>query len=374
MKLLTLLAAISAVATASAQLSPGNLAVVRIGNGTETLGNTGNSAFIDQFTTAFNQSAPVNTIIIPNSGGNALIMNGTSTSEGYLKQSTDGSILTFGGYNAPVGAGARLDYTTATTTNRAVGQVNAAGNYSQPYKTSAAFGGVQGTAGQVRSVVSDGSSYWAGGTAGGSSTGGTRSFSSGTETTVESGIGDRCVGLFGGNLMFSVSSSTYGYGIRAFNGTPTAGASSSLFLNTGASASPYDFSFNPGMTLAYVADDRSSTSGGGIQKWELIGGTWTLDYTFKLLSDGVSTFTARGLTVDWSGASPVIYATTTATSANKLVAITDTGSGSLASILAAAQANTVFRGVAFTPVPEPSSCALLGFGLAFLCKRLRRAR
>ena len=70
------------------------LAVLRVGNGTETLGNVGNSVFIDQFTTS---GSTVNTVTVPNTGANALIMEGSSTSGGYLKLSADGNYLVFGG-------------------------------------------------------------------------------------------------------------------------------------------------------------------------------------------------------------------------------------------------------------------------------------
>src|SRR5438552_18700022 len=97
----------------------------------------------------------------------------------------------------------------------------------------------------------------------------------------------------------------------------------------------------------YVDDDGVIGSNGGIQKWTLSAGTWSNPYT--LLNTGAATTAVRGLTVDWSGANPIIYATTTATTANLLIKVTDTGSGSTATTIATAPTNTVFRGVDFTP-------------------------
>jgi hypothetical protein len=57
------------------------------------------------------------------------------------------------------------------------------------------------------------------------------------------------------------------------------------------------------------------------------------------------------LTVDFSGANPIVYATTVEANANRLVRITDAGVGSTATLLATASTNTVFRGVAFAPKP-----------------------
>ena len=69
------------------------------------------------------------------------------------------------------------------------------------------------------------------------------------------------------------------------------------------------------------------------------------------------TKTGRSLVVDFSGANPVIYATTAETTtgtpavpvSNRLVKIIDTGAASTATLLATSPANTSFRGVALAP-------------------------
>ncbi|HTR41872.1 MAG TPA: hypothetical protein VMH87_09680, partial [Pseudomonadales bacterium] len=61
------------------------------------------------------------------------------------------------------------------------------------------------------------------------------------------------------------------------------------------------------------------------------------------------------VTVDFSGANPVVYATTTegyggSVNSNRVVQIVDTGASSAVTTLAQSpSANIVYRGIAFTP-------------------------
>ena len=98
---------------------------------------------------------------------------------------------------------------------------------------------------------------------------------------------------------------------------------------------------NPSLTVAYVADQRNSA--GGIQKWTNDGGTWTLAYTF---GTGAGAF---GVVADFSGATPIVYATTGEASSNRLVQIVDTNASAVATVLATAGSNRWFRGVDVVP-------------------------
>ena len=96
--------------------------------------------------------------------------------------------------------------------------------------------------------------------------------------------------------------------------------------------------------MVYVADDRT-TAGGGIQQWSYntTTSTWTWVDT---LSVGTAAG-ARGVTVDWSGTYPVVYAVTTD---NRLVKIIDTNTSVTTYVtLATAPTNTAFRSVVFAP-------------------------
>jgi hypothetical protein len=179
------------------------------------------------------------------------------------------------------------------------------------------------------------------------------------------------VNLFNGQLYADSASGTFlGVGTVG-SGTPTTSGQtySELpgFPTTGTHSS-YDFWFKDANTL-YVADDGSAANGGGIQKWTLNAGTWSLAYT--LGNNGTTTTAVRGLagTVDGSG-NAVLYGTT----GSALVSVTDTGAGSTVTSLATAPSNTAFRGVEILIVPEPTTAALSGIGLVALLffRRFRR--
>ena len=83
---------------------------------------------------------------------------------------------------------------------------------------------------------------------------------------------------------------------------------------------------------------------------------------------------ALQLAVEW-GTTPVIFATTSESSGNRLVEVTDNGSRSASTetTLATAPANSVFRGLDFTPIPEPATATLLAVGLTVFGLRRNRA-
>ena len=70
--------------------TPGNLAVLRVGDGTQTLVGSGNTLFLDQYSTA---GSLLSTINVPDSGAGALLISGASSSEGGLTRSSDFSLL-----------------------------------------------------------------------------------------------------------------------------------------------------------------------------------------------------------------------------------------------------------------------------------------
>jgi hypothetical protein len=345
--------------------NPGKLAVLRVGDGSAALSSAAQPIFLDQFDPTGAGQSPSYTLAIPSTGADALTLSGTATSEGALSLSADGRFLTFAGYNTAAGT-ASVAGTASATVNRGAGRVDAFGNYILAARTDEGY-----TGNNVRGAVTvDGSGFWMSGTGSGTA-GGIWYVQGTTDTQVYNTINNlRVPNIFGGDLYFSTSSGTTTRGIHAFTGLPTtSGATATQLFDAGSSSSPYDFAVSPSGTLIYLADDRA-TAAGGIQRWEFDGSVWNLSYT---LGTGVANVGARGLTVDWSGATPVLFAITGETSANRLIRIEDTGAGAEPVTLATAGANTIFRGVDFTPVPEPGTLALILLGGGAWALRRRRS-
>jgi hypothetical protein len=316
-----------------APFTAGNLAVLRIGDGTETLGSSGNSVFIDQFTT---NGTLAGSLAIPDHATNALIISGSASSEGALTRSADGRLLVIGGYHiALTNNSSSLPGSSSTNVPRALGVLDALGSFTLVGVTTNQYSG-----NNMRSGTSDGrGNYWGAGAASG-----TFYFGNGPTNTVQTNVANAIVIQdIGGDLYFSTQKITNG--LWKISGTPTVPVTNAaVFLSAGSKANTYGFALNASNTTAYLADDTLKGTG-GIQRWDFSGGAWAMTYAFTSLTN----VGARGVAVDFSGAQPVIYATTAENSTNRLVAITDTGAASAATTLATAGVNQIFRGVAFAP-------------------------
>ena len=358
---------LSSLAVSRAQFTAGNLVVLQVGNGSSGLTSAGAPIFLDQFTTG---GSPVGSpLAIPSTGSTALVNSGTASSEGALTLSANGQYLVIAGYNVAAGS-AGVAGSTSAADPRGVATVDAGGNYTLAATTSTGL-----TGNNIRSGAGDGNgNFWAAGAAG--TSGGTLYFNTTTTAITNSATSsnNRIIQDIGGNLYFSTGSGST-RGIYEISGAPTTiGNTAVSFINTSTlgSTSPYDFAFNTTLTIAYIADSDAYTTSaglGGIEKWTFNGTSWAFQYS--LPTKGVG---ANGLTVDFSGANPIIYATSA--DGTSLFDVTDAGSGSTATLLDTAAANTVFRGLDFSPepVPEPATLALDSMGLIALCGFARRNR
>ena len=372
-------AAVSSTALAGV-FTAGNLLVSRYGDGTTTLSSAATAVAINEYTTAAGQSSAVQSIAFATSGANQFTDSGTATSDGYLN--TYNGYVAIAGYNAATGTASvassntkvvQVLDSTGSVVNRAVFPTGgSAGSPPSPFSGN-----------NIRSAIAtSATNFYATGTSSGSPNTGGAWYSNSTNYTQVSSTASgqptnmRMVGIFGGQLYASSGAST-GNGVWAVGSglTTSSGQTSTLVINAGSGASIYGFVMfdtnqDGSVDLAYLADDRSA-AGGGLQKWMLVGGTWTQSWSRLVNSIGTLSDTAgtgfagiRGLTGTWDAVNGAqLYATTTEANNNRLISIVDNGSTpTLATNLASAGTNYVFRGVAFTPgaIPAPGALALLG--------------
>ena len=227
-------------AAESAPFTPGNLAVLRAGDGTQTLANTGNTIFIDEYTSA---GVLVQSIAVPDSGASSLIVSGSATSEGALMRSPNGRWLCFAGYNTNRPASASLSTLTSAQVPRGVGTINAAGNFVLAVTNTAQF-----SANNIRSGATDGTnSFWGAGGNSGTFYFGAASAAAAVQTSLAN---TRVLNIFNGGLYFSTASGS-ARGLYNFNpnGLPTAATPTNFVINAGTAASTYGLSINPAGNL-----------------------------------------------------------------------------------------------------------------------------
>ena len=319
----------------------GNLVINRIGNGSTALGNTASSINVLELNTSGTTQQTISTLF---TGSNLLTETGSGTSNGYLNSYN--TSLSVPGYNTALTTAGVVALNTkatnilgtgATVINRVVFPTSGS---PLPF-----------TANNFRSIIpTSATTFYASG-AGSSSTGGIWYYNGTSYTQVSTTqTNTRNVEIFNGNLYYSTGSGTTGI-YQVGSGLPTASGQTATLI--AAATSPYGFSISPDGNTMYVADDAavSGNTGGGIQKWTKSGSTWTRQYTFAVQ--------ARGITVDYSGNNPVIYATTVVISPivdnNKIIKIEDTGSSASSSDILSAGTNYIFRGVDFAPAAAPSA-------------------
>lgn len=347
----------TALAQTPRAFTAGNYVVARVGDGTAALNSAATATFLLEYTAA---GMLVQTITLPvvNASPNlALTETGSSGTDAGLTRSADGRYLVLPGYNATPGTAA-LAGTTSAANNRLIGLIAADGTINTTTRITDAFSG-----GNIRGAASaNGSAFYAVGNSGGVVYVPLANAAASTTISTGSPTNDRVINIFGGNL-YVTSGSTPAYGVAQV-GTRlpiTSGQAQTLLTNvvptsgTAVAASPYSFFFTDqsstvaGLDVLYVADDGSATTTpGGIQKWSLVGSTWTLNGTI-----GTTAAALRGLTGSVSGSAVTLLAS----SASSLYAVTDNAgynaapsTTTLPAAIATAGTNTAFRGVAPAPL------------------------
>jgi hypothetical protein len=383
--ILSLAALFAVSAVANAQIfQAGNLVVYQVGDGTAALTSAATPAALSQYTIS---GTPVGSpLVLPSTGAGAFTNAGTSTSEGFLQLSGNGQFLYFAGYNVAAGTLA-VAGTTGTVAPRSVGQVDQNGNFVLSSLGTLAYSG-----GNPRSAYgTDGSNVWTGGSNQGVQY---HVIGSGTTTGALSAAPTnvRVVSVINNQLYTSASSgafvgvSTVGTGTptttgqttTALPGFPTtAGPSNYQYVGINSPTNPNSFN---GIDTLYVADDRITNGSGGIQRWNYDGTNWVNSGTITPPDAAGTGFVGlRGLTATIAGSTVALYGTTTEVSGNRLVTVTDTLSGLTGTFgafsnLATAPTNTVFRGVSFAPVPEPTSLLAVATGTLLFGRWVRRRK
>lgn len=331
--------------------------LLRVGDGTAALTNAATPLVIERRASNGGAmlGASINLPVAVSDANRPITLSGTATSEGSLTRSANGRFVTLAGYASIPGL-ASVASSAADVVPRVVARVAANGTVD----TTTTLGGAY-SANNVRGAVTvDGEAFWVSGTAATGALGGVQYKARGAMgepvSIVATPSNVRTVSVFGGQL-YGASSTTNFYGLfAAGTGAPTATATATLLpgFSSMSGPSPYGFALldrDPAVTgvdTAYVADDRSIATGGGVQRWTLVAGTWTLGATFNMgITSGV-----RGLAA-WPEGANVAVAAVTAENPSRVVIFRDVPGATpgAASVVSTAAMNTQYRGVALAPAP-----------------------
>ncbi len=349
--------------------TPGELAVLRAGNGDINLRLKQAPVFVDKFEPTHFNDSPVLTVAMPTNGPKALFFNGHAATEGNLTRSADHRLLAFAGY-----AGVDLLQVPGVPSQlnvpRGFGTLGAAAtSFNLVYCSSNSW--YEGA--NPRGVVTDGAgSYWGCGDLHGTTY--YRAQPNPQPFEFKTLLNTRAIEIINQTLYASLNTAdgldtedvggiySYVSGSTAVPLPKDAGCSMALVVPA---AKGYKktagFDLDATGTTAYVADTVA-----GIQKYVRTGSDWKLAYNFKIpqvipaeINNAEGCF---GVVVDFSGAKPVIYATTTegwgGANSNRVVRIVDTGADAgVTTIAQAGSTNIVFRGISFTPEVEPAAGA-----------------
>jgi hypothetical protein len=347
--------------SANAQFTPGNIVLLRVGNGSTTLSSAANPVSLVEYSTSGTPTGYSVSMPTSVSGSNRILtQSGSSTSEGDLSLSVNKQYLVLCGYDAAVGTSS-----VATTGNHngVIGRVDVNGNIN----TSTYFLRTSSNAyinNNFRSVCSkDGSAYWASGASSGSN-GGVRYITHGTAGSAGTQLSTtitntRTINIFNNQLYATSGSGSYRM-TTVGSGTPTTSGNTITNMSGMPTSSfdPYAFVFLDrdstvsGVDVCYMVSLGGSGSLAGIFKYSYNGTTWT--------NRGSITGYCRGLTAMVNCAGEVdLYITVSSSSnaqARALHKITDNAAynanisaTSLGTAIATSGSNYSFGGIAFAP-------------------------
>lgn len=336
---------------AEAQFTPGNLVVVRLGNGTTTyFGGDAARCFLDEYTPT---GTLVQTVVMPTTtvGSNRRFFINNGLFGAMLTLSADKRYLLLPGYDTDEFT-APLTSITAVIAPRIVARID----INENINTSTLTGGYDGEA--IESAYStDGVNIWTVGSAfGNPASGGLRyqTFASTSSTLLNNNplISGYNLQAFNNQLYVSyITNSIYAIGavgtgfpasatpvITALPGLPT-----TSFTPLGYFIADLNVAV-PGPDVIYVCDpDLNGSTANSITKFSLVGSTWVKNTSVSLTAP-------RGLIGIVNGNTITLYATS-ATGLHSLIDASGYNNAVTATInnLATAPGNAKFKGIAFAP-------------------------
>ncbi len=355
------------------QFKPGNLALLRVGNGT-TSTNVSNALNVSiiEYTTSGDVAPGSFPIHIPSSdAGNRLVLagynvSGGATFEGALRRSANGEYLTFGGYDVPL-ATTQLSTIPSSSivgngtvnTDKVIARIGI--NKDIDLSTKIALTGSS----SMRSVVSEnGSGFWV---ANANSTFGLfyvpygNTAASNPAYTKLAGTAYRSAHIFN-NQLYALGNGlvTVGTGLPTTTAT-TVNSNPSSFAAGISLYGSISFDVNSseaGVDLIYVADQNTNTTQ-GLLKFSKVGGIWTANGTINMSIIENAPVNNGGFLTDLTGTldaqnHPVIYAVRGTGNNNTFLSIVDQAGynysiNPVITTLATAGSNYSFKGIAFTP-------------------------
>lgn len=347
----------------AASLQARHLAVLRAGDGQMDLQLKQSPIFIDEFAPGSFNSTPLSTIAIPTNGPETLFFNGHAATEGILARSADHRFLTVAGYS-----GVNLLQSNGTPSLLDIGRAFCTVDSAGAIHTTIYQGLGENEKMNPRGVVTDGANnFWGCGNAFGTVYWNPSSSKPVVFSSIENSRAIRIIGnalyvtLNGPDATAAdVSPGIFSFQDGSGNSAALPRTADSRLKQEIKAKAPYTkiagFDMNPERTIAYTADTVA-----GIQKYVKSNGSWSFAYNFPIpqtIATGENHGTGCfGVVVDFSGAAPVIYATTTegyggCVDSNRVVQIMDTGATAAVTTLAqAGSAKIAYRGIDFTPEP-----------------------
>ena len=353
----------------SAQYTPGNLVVLKVGDGTTVLGATATNVSLVQLKA---DGTRVDSISIPTIGISKLVLLGNSYIDGALRLSTNRQYLTFAGYDA-VGGGTLSN--TLDNTNKVIARVNINGVVDLSTKIIQSGAGVK-----IGSAISDdGSNFWLNF----SNTNGTSTYPInyvpfGT-VSIPTAVSDvktnwRSVNIFGGQLLANVSNSVLSIGKTLSDVTnPTSPLTSTSLFTNNSSPSPvfsgYGFIMfdldptEPGYNVCYELSQGFNTTRGIVKSikisgvWNAIGTIINTDVRAVAAAPATNPGGLIGITGTLIVGKPMLYVTRGTVANNSILSISDAGGYNASftpTYATIANSKNNFIGIALTPGTTPN--------------------